>query len=62
MSSVVYCAGEVMCTIHSKVVEDYQKELHPGAVLVLRQVKKMQSVYCNVQGGGASGGSLYTKQ
>ena len=27
-----------MCTIHSKVVEDHQKELHPGAVLVLRQV------------------------
>ena len=31
-------AGEVMCTIHSKVVEDHQKELQPGAVLVLRQV------------------------
>ena len=27
-----------MCTIHSRVVEDYQKDLHPGAVLVLRQV------------------------
>ena len=31
-------SGEAMCCIHSKVVEDYQKDLHPGAVLILRQV------------------------
>ena len=33
-----------MCTIHSKVVEDHQKELHPGAVLVLRQVRVNQFI------------------
>ena len=33
-----------MCTIHSKVVEDHQRELHPGAVLVLRQVSIATSV------------------
>lgn len=32
-----------MCTIHSKVVEDHQKELQPGAVLVLRQVGEVIS-------------------
>lgn len=29
---------EVMCTIHSKVVVDHEKELQRGAVLVVRQV------------------------
>ena len=33
-----------MCTIHSKVVEDHQKELQPGAVLVLRQVGEIISL------------------
>jgi hypothetical protein len=31
-------SGEIMCTIHSQVIEENQKELQPGAVLVLRQV------------------------
>jgi len=36
-----YCVnliGEVLCTIHTKVLDDHQKELQPGAVLILRQV------------------------
>ncbi len=33
-----YHSGEVLCTLHAKVLEEYQRELQPGAVLVLRQV------------------------
>ena len=32
------CVGEILCTIHSKVFEDHQKELQPGAAIILRQV------------------------
>ena len=38
-------SGEAMCCIHSKVVEDYQKDLHPGAVLILRQVSSLSVVH-----------------
>ena len=34
----IFSLGEVLCALHHKVVEDHQKELTPGAVLVLRQV------------------------
>ncbi|KAL5496327.1 hypothetical protein EMCRGX_G012586 [Ephydatia muelleri] len=30
--------GEVVCALHHKVVEEHQRELTPGAVMVLRQV------------------------
>ena len=42
-----YCTnliGEVLCTIHTKVLDDHQKELQPGAVLVLRQVHNLYYV------------------
>lgn len=47
LSSVI-CAGEIMCTIHSQVLEEYRRELQPGAVLVLRQVLCMRSLYVYV--------------
>ena len=46
-------SGEVMCTIHSKVVEDHQKELHPGAVLVLRQVSVKSKLIVSHAAGNA---------
>ncbi len=30
--------GEILCTIHSRVFEEHQKELQPGAAIILRQV------------------------
>lgn len=44
LSSVIG-AGEIMCTIHSQVLEEYHRELQPGAVLVLRQVLCIRSLY-----------------
>ena len=38
MCVCVLAAGEIMCTLHARVVEEYQRELQPGAVLILRQV------------------------
>ena len=34
----LFHAGEILCTIHRKVLEEHQRELQPGSVLVLRQV------------------------
>ncbi|XP_064401292.1 homologous recombination OB-fold protein-like [Halichondria panicea] len=31
-------SGEILCTIHSRVFEEHQKELQPGAAIILRQV------------------------
>ena len=52
-------SGEVMCTIHSKVVEDHQKELHPGAVLVLRQVSIKSNLSCVFSNSIVTVESLY---
>ena len=35
---VGFLIGEIMCSVHSQVLEENQRTLQPGAVLVLRQV------------------------
>ena len=38
--------GEILCTLHRKVMEEHQSELQPGAALVFRQVQLGKIEHC----------------
>ena len=40
------CVGEIPATLHSKVYEEYQSEVIPGTVLLLRKVVLRGQSYC----------------
>ena len=41
-------AGEVLATLHNRVLQEHREELQPGCAIILRQVKSTLYYYAHV--------------